>query len=79
MPKGKPNKFIAPIVIAGITVGFLVSAYKFIMHDKKAPKTDPVPPQPQDTADTASLTSNPHTQDSLSDIQQSESSTKPLT
>ena len=26
----KPNRFLAPIVIAGITVGFLASAYKFI-------------------------------------------------
>ena len=26
----QPNKFIAPIVIAGITIGFLASAYKFV-------------------------------------------------
>ena len=26
----EPNKFFAPIVIAGFTVGFLVSAYKFV-------------------------------------------------
>ena len=25
-----PNKFLAPIVIAGVTIGFLASAYKFI-------------------------------------------------
>jgi len=26
----KTNKLLAPIIIAGITVGFLVSAYKFV-------------------------------------------------
>lgn len=31
----KPNRFIAPIVIAGITVGFLASAYKFIFAKPK--------------------------------------------
>lgn len=25
-----PNKFLAPVVIAGVTIGFLASAYKFI-------------------------------------------------
>lgn len=30
MSNRKPNKFLAPVIIAGITVGFLVSAYKFI-------------------------------------------------
>ncbi|WP_171263488.1 hypothetical protein [Acinetobacter silvestris] len=30
MSAKQPNKFIAPIVIAGITVGFLASAYKFV-------------------------------------------------
>lgn len=36
--KKKPNKFIAPIVIAGITIGFLASAFKFVFaksDDKK--------------------------------------------
>lgn len=28
--KKKPNKFLAPIVIAGVTIGFLASAYKFV-------------------------------------------------
>ena len=32
----QPNKFLAPIVIAGVTIGFLASAYKFIFA-----KTDP--------------------------------------
>lgn len=26
----KPNKIFAPIVIAGVTIGFLASAYKFV-------------------------------------------------
>ena len=30
MTDKKPNKFVAPIIIAGITVGFLASAYKFV-------------------------------------------------
>jgi len=35
MSKKKPNNFIAPIVIAGITVGFLASAYKFVFAKPK--------------------------------------------
>jgi len=35
MPKKAPNKFFAPIVIAGITIGFLASAYQFIFAQKK--------------------------------------------
>lgn len=35
MPPKKPNKFIAPVVIAGITVGFLASAYKFVFAKPK--------------------------------------------
>lgn len=27
----RPNRVFAPIIIAGITVGFLVSAYKFVV------------------------------------------------
>lgn len=30
MSNKQPNKLIAPIVIAGITIGFLASAYKFV-------------------------------------------------
>nr|WP_165815718.1 hypothetical protein [Acinetobacter sp. AM] len=37
MMKNKaPNKIIAPIIIAGITFGFLVSAYKFIFAQHSA-------------------------------------------
>ncbi len=35
MSKKKPNNFIAPIVIAGITVGFFVSAYRFVFAKPK--------------------------------------------
>lgn len=35
MSKKKPINFIAPIVIAGITVGFLASAYKFVFAKSK--------------------------------------------
>lgn len=35
MSKKQPNKVIAPIVIAGITVGFFISAYKFVFAQPK--------------------------------------------
>ena len=35
MSKKQPNKFIAPIVTAGITVGFFISAYKFVFAQPK--------------------------------------------
>lgn len=31
----KPNSFLAPLAIAGITIGFLGAAYKFIFVDSK--------------------------------------------
>lgn len=40
MSSNQPNKFIAPIVIAGIVVGFLASAYKFVVSK---PKPQPKP------------------------------------
>ena len=36
MSKKAPNKYFAPIIIAGITVGFFVSAYKFILQNRKS-------------------------------------------
>ncbi|WP_151707401.1 hypothetical protein [Acinetobacter sp. TUM15064] len=36
MLKKAPNKYFAPIIIAGITVGFFVSAYKFVFAKPKA-------------------------------------------
>ena len=35
MSKKAPNKYFAPIIIAGITVGFFVSAYKFVFVKPK--------------------------------------------
>lgn len=35
----KSNKVLAPIIIAGITIGFLASAYKFVF--KKPKKQQP--------------------------------------
>ena len=35
MSKKRPNNFIAPIVIAGITAGFFVSAYRFVFAKLK--------------------------------------------
>ena len=36
MSKSAPNKFFAPIVIAGITIGFFVAAYKFVFAKPEA-------------------------------------------
>ena len=36
----KTNKFLAPIVIAGVTVGFLASAYKFVFAKPKPSKKE---------------------------------------
>ena len=35
MSKKAPNKYFAPIIIVGITVGFFVSAYKFVFAKPK--------------------------------------------
>ncbi|MEJ2898674.1 hypothetical protein [Acinetobacter sp. NS-4] len=35
MSKREPNKFLVPIVIAGITAGFFISAYKFVFANLK--------------------------------------------
>ncbi|CAI3153115.1 hypothetical protein ABFP35_15265 [Acinetobacter baumannii] len=34
----KPGRFLAPVVIAGITVGFLASAYKFVFSKSASSK-----------------------------------------
>ena len=41
MPKKAPHKFLAPIILAGITAGFLASACKFIFAMKKRAETAP--------------------------------------
>ena len=43
----KPGRFLAPIVIAGITVGFLASAYKFVFSKSESSKQ--TTSQPRDT------------------------------
>ena len=40
MTDKKPNKVVAPIIIAGITVGFLASAYKFVFANKDTSRAD---------------------------------------
>ena len=40
MTDKKPNKFVAPIIIAGITVGFLSSAYKIVFANKDKSRAD---------------------------------------
>lgn len=35
MSSKKPNTLLAPLAIAGITIGFLGAAYKFIFVDSK--------------------------------------------
>lgn len=32
MLKPAPHQYFAPIIIAGFSIGFIVSAYKFIFH-----------------------------------------------
>ena len=52
MSKRAPNKFIAPIIIAGVTIGFLASAYTFIFKssEKRPQKTSqPVKPREEQT------------------------------
>ena len=39
MLKKAPNKYFAPIIIAGITAGFFVSAYKFVFAKPKIDTT----------------------------------------
>ena len=39
MAKKKPNNWFAPFVIAGVTIGLLASAYKFIFANDK-PRVD---------------------------------------
>lgn len=45
----QPNKFLAPIAIAGVTIGFLASAYKFVFAKAEPNKTrqqEPVQQEP---------------------------------
>ena len=38
----RPNRVFAPIIIAGITVGFLASAYKFVVAMSGSVKEKPI-------------------------------------
>ena len=38
----RPNRVFAPIIIAGITVGFLASAYKFVVAKSNSSKEEPL-------------------------------------
>ena len=38
----RPNRVFAPIIIAGITVGFLASAYKFVVAKSGLVKDKPI-------------------------------------
>ena len=38
----RPNRVFAPIIIAGITVGFLASAYKFVVAKSGSVKENPI-------------------------------------
>lgn len=51
----KSSKFLAPIVIAGVTVGFLASAYKFVFAKPK--QTDKSTTHASDASTHASSTS----------------------
>ena len=54
----KPGRFVAPIVIAGITVGFLASAYKFVFSKSESSKQTTAQPQDSQTASNSSKNSN---------------------
>ncbi len=51
MSNREPNKFLAPIVIAGITVGFLMGAYKFIFAKLKVEHQEKSPEYQEDLAE----------------------------
>lgn len=54
----KPGRFLAPIVIAGITVGFLASAYKFVFSKSESSKQTTA--QPQDSQTVSNSSKNPN-------------------
>ena len=52
MTSKKPSKVVAPIIIVGITVGFLASAYKFVFANKDKSRLDA---QQQDSTDVINI------------------------
>ncbi|WP_445404459.1 hypothetical protein [Acinetobacter vivianii] len=57
----RPNRVFAPIIIAGITVGFLASAYKFVVakssptKEKSIENTQEIP-----SSEAANSSDEPH-------------------
>ncbi|MDM1246473.1 hypothetical protein ACFODO_12530 [Acinetobacter sichuanensis] len=60
MTKKQPNKFIAPIVIAGITIGFLASAYKFVFAKPKSATKPDLAAQKELSTETVEQNSSDH-------------------
>ncbi|ENX34447.1 hypothetical protein F889_01729 [Acinetobacter colistiniresistens] len=56
----RPNRVFAPIIIAGITVGFLASAYKFVVTKSNSSKEKPIENTQQITTSEAANSSEPH-------------------
>ena len=52
MTSKKPSKVVAPIIIVGITVGFLASAYKFVFANKDKSRLNA---QQQDSTDVSQV------------------------
>lgn len=42
----RPNRLLAPAVIAGVTIGFLATAYKFVFAKPKKVQPQPVTSKP---------------------------------
>lgn len=60
----QPNRFLAPILIAGITVGFLASAYKFIFSKSSASKQPRPNQSPNESIETKPSTTSSEDQTS---------------
>ncbi|KXO84050.1 hypothetical protein AYK86_08355 [Acinetobacter venetianus] len=55
----KPNRVFAPIIIAGITVGFLASAYKFVVA-KSSPSKEKMVSNAQQAPSSEAANSSDH-------------------
>ncbi|ENW81992.1 hypothetical protein F909_01681 [Acinetobacter sp. ANC 3929] len=56
----RPNRVFAPIIIAGITVGFLASAYKFVITKSNSSKEKPLESSQQISTSEAANSSDEH-------------------
>lgn len=61
--KKLPKQILAPVIIAGITVGFLVSAYRFVSGKVKEPGLHPAASSIQSDAPEPPLNSELAAQD----------------